>query len=373
MGDFYQVASQQNYEAAKNYYAQRRQMLNNFFTKDTQNFFEEVIDYINKKIDEYQKKVVDVVFSKLNFENEQYFYSGKPLENVSYSVQNVIERIGDRRMTQRNIASFLGLEFESFMEHALATDELVNAVSSESTEIIKSLIKPLGGFTKTGGKTSKSAITEGRRFIRPDIGLGMNINIDNSGVARLEKNNTAVEFQALVDLSELVPKEKEITSAEILQSYLNTNAFGFSMKLWKDGNNKEFSQSSTLQKMINSQLKTYDNFGRRLTWETNYTESYVVYQLSKYLLNIIGPMNVAIISGKNFTWMNDFIDNRIFYMTVQAENSFEKSKRGAGYEIYPRIPDSSIKLRTLNNTKQFNTSFSQKTGRISIRKRRIIT
>lgn len=371
MGDFYQAASQQNYQAAKNYYAQRRQMLNNLFTKDTQNFFEEVIKYINEKITEYQEKVVNVVFSKLNFENGQYFYNGKPLENVSYPVQNVIERIGDRRMTQRNIASFLGLEFESFMEHALATDELAKVVSSESVEIINSLIS---GFTKTGNITSKSAITEGRRAIRPDIGLGMAMQIDNSGVARLKNSNTAVEFQALVDLSELVPEEKEITSAEVLQSYLNTNAFGFSMKLWKDGNNKEFSQSSTLQKMINSQLKTYDSFGRRLTWETNYTESYVVYQLSKYLLNIIGPMNVAIISGRNFTWMNDFIDNRIFYMTVQAENLFEKSKRGAGYEIYPHIPDSSIKLKTLNNTMQiFKTSFSEKTGRISIRKRRIIT
>lgn len=371
MGDFYQSVSQQNYNAAKQYYAQRRKMLNDLFTKDLKNYFNDIVDYINKKITEYQEQVVDVVFSKLTLEDKQYFYNGESLEDVSYSVRNIIERIGNRKMGQRNISSFLGLEFESFMERALAADELTAAVSAEAAGIVNSLIS---GFTKTGDITSISAIIKGKKDIRPDLGLGMASYIDDFGVARLKSDNSSVELQVLFDLSELIPEEKEITSSEILQSYLTNNAFGFSMKLWKDGNNKEFSQSSVLQKMLNSQLETYDSNGTRLTWETNYTQSYVVYQLSKYLLNIIGPMNIALISGKNFTWMDDFINNKIFYMTVQAENSFEKSKRGAGYEIHPHIPDPSIKIRVLNNAMQtFKTSFSKKTGKISVINRRIIS
>lgn len=370
----FSIATQKNYTIAKEYYKQRRNMLNKLFEKDKQEYFKEIVEYIDTKIKEYQENVVKKVFEELSRSNDhKYYYNGtvEKLEDMSFEVKNIIEKIGSAGMYQRNIASLLGNQFEDFMEQALGIDELSKIVPNEAINVIESLVE---GFAKKGNITSTSATVSGKKNIRPDLGLNMKIQYDEDNkIAKTNDGKLNVEFRTLVDLDELDLTDISLTN-ETLERYLSTNSFGFSMKLWKDGNNKEFSQSSVLQKMINTQLEApVGESGERLSWETNYTEAFVVYQLSKYLLNIIGPMNVGLISGDKYIWMDEFIDNRIFYMTVQAENSFEKSRRGAGYEIIPKISDPSIKIRALNNSMQyFKTSFSKKTKRISIVNRRII-
>lgn len=370
----FSIATQKNYTVAKEYYKQRRDMLNKLFEKDKQEYFEAIIEYINVKIEEYQNNVVKKVFEELSrSDDHKYYYNGtvEKLEDMSFEVRNIIEKIGSVGMYQRNISSLLGNQFEDFMAQALGIDELSKVVPNEAIGVIESLVE---GFAKKGGITSTAATVSGKKNIRPDLGLNMQIQYDKDNkIAKTDDGNLNVEFNALVDLDELDLTDISLTN-EILKRYLSTNSFGFSMKLWKDGNNKEFTQSSVLQKMINTQLEApVGEGGERLSWETNYTEAFVVYQLSKYLLNIIGPMNVGLISGDKYIWMDEFLSQRIFYMTVQAEHSFEKSKRGAGYEIIPKIPDSSIKIRVLNNSiQQFKTSFSKKSKRISIINRRIV-
>ena len=43
---------------------------------------------------------------------------------------------------------------------------------------------------------------------------------------------------------------------------------------------------------------------------------YVVYILSKYLVHIISPTTVALISRAGLTWMNEFLEAHMFYMRV---------------------------------------------------------
>ena len=344
-------------------------MLNKLFIQDQKNLFDDIVKYIDKMIAEYQSTVVQTVFESLNLENGQYSVKTTlPDMHYNVSVEKILNQIGKRSMGQRNISSFLGYEFEAFMEKALAPEELSRAVSAEAAQIVSSLA---GGFSRTGGITSTSAVVKGQRDIRPDLGLGMSFTGDSLGTLNMGEKTISVELQELVDLNDLAMEEKEITSSEVLKSYIDANAFGFSLKLWKDGNNKEFSSSSVLQKSINNQFITYGPYGNRTTWESNYAEWFVVYQLSKYLINIISPTNVAMITGNNFIWMDDYISNKIFFMDVQLE-ALAKSKRGTGYEGFPSVMSSAIRIRQLNNTAQiFNTRVAKKTGKISIVNRRI--
>lgn len=364
----FQTGIQQNYSAAQNYYAARRKNLNKLFQRDGEELFNNVVQYIDKSIGRFQNEVVNKVYSSLSLEGGKYSRQSQSLPDVSFDVstKRVLDQIGNRSLNRRNIDSFLGIEFERFMEDALGPSELSQQVSAEVGDIIGSLTD---GFARTGGYTSTSAVVKGQKDIRPDIGLNMSMYKD-FGDLKLQ-DGTSVELQALINIDDLIDTSQGITSAEVLQAYLNNNSYGFSLKLWKNSNNKEFSSSSVLQEMINKQFITYGPEGQRTTWESNYTEWYVVYQLSKYLLNIIGPLNIAMITGNNFIWMDDFISSRIFYMNVQLE-SLAKSSRGPGYEGFPQITDSAIRMRNLNNSIQnFSTRVSKKTGKISIVNRKI--
>jgi hypothetical protein len=55
--------------------------------------------------------------------------------------------------------------------------------------------------------------------------------------------------------------------------------------------------------MINAQL----NNGK--PWEEDYAHAYVMYQVSKYLFGLLGPMNIAMITGDKWTWMDEWLDS----------------------------------------------------------------
>ena len=166
---------------------------------------------------------------------------------------------------------------------------------------------------------------------------------------------------------------QDITSNDILQAYLESNSYGFSLKVWKNAQGKEFAQSKQLQTYINNKFQ--EGRKRRKTWESTFTNEYVVWQISRLLINIIGPMNVGIMTGREFIWMDDFITRRMFYMDVQLE-ALRKSTRGPGYEGYPTVPSSAIKIRQLSNDVHAFSSSMRKTkdaqvGSITVRNRKI--
>ena len=89
-------------------------------------------------------------------------------------------------------------------------------------------------------------------------------------------------------------------------------------------------------------------------------------------MNIIGPMNVGIMTGREFIWMDDFLSRRLFFMDIQLE-ALRKSTRGPGYEGFPTLPSSAVKIRQLtNDIHAFSSTVGKKTGRIAVRNRRIV-
>lgn len=372
-----------NYNVAREYYRQRRENLSTLFNKDVDSLMNTLIDYINNKIQEYDEKVYKKVYELLDkVDNNAWQVSPSTLHEVnsneeySMSVRQVINFLAGGKATYKsnqNVAAALGNEFESFLERALLPESLFAALGPEIAEQLNAIISLLGsGFSSTGSKKSTAWNVTGSKNIRPDLGLNMDMTYtDDEGALRLADSNLHVELQEILDLDIIDPTD--IGSNEILQAYLGSNAYGFSLKIWKSSQSKEFTQSKIIQSYVNNKFQ--EGRKRRRTWESTYTNEYVVWQLSKLLINIIGPMNVGVITGKQFIWMDDFVSRRLFYMDVQMQNNFHKtSSRGPGIEGFPEIPNPSIKIRELkNDVHAFRTSVSRSTGRISIRNRNIKT
>lgn len=377
---FFDSKIQSNYASAKDYYSQRRQALEKAFTANMKNNTNAIISYIEEKTHEYEEKVAAMVRKSLDAVDKNTYTVKQNLqlaENLEYrtSIENVIAALSSFKsgtVSNRNIAAALGNEFENFLAQALSPEVLEAEIDGAVFSAVGDM---LSGFSKTGSTKSRSWINAGVKDIRPDLGLNMQMEIDDSNIARLvnatgpDGKKLAVEFQEMFDLDNFLPEN--ITSNEIIQSYLNSNAYGFSAKVWSAGsmNGKEFSKSSTLQNYINSQFNKTRQANR--TWESNYTARFIIYQISKDLLNIIGPLNVALITGNSFIWMDEFLTKRMFYMDMQFESVREESSRGEGKEGYPLVPNSSIKIRVLSNDFQQFTTRATKSGTISIRNRRI--
>lgn len=377
MAGEFQSRISSNYEVAKSYYSQRRANLRLIFTRDMEEATDSLIDYINKKIDEYENTVSKKIYSLLDHIDKNSWAIPETLKNnledLNYnaSVNNVLRALAGGTATfksNQNIAAALGNEFENFLEKALLPEALEGQVSSIITDNLNSLVE---GFMSTGSLQSKGWTVTGEKNIRPDIGLNMSVYKDASGVLRLKDNNLAVELQEEFDLDGFFPED--ITSNDILNAYLNSNAYGFSLKIWKSAQGKEFAQSKPLQTYINKKFQ--EGRSRRKTWESTFTGEYVVWQISRLLINIIGPMNVGIMTGKEFIWMDDFISRRMFFMDIQLE-ALRESKRGSGYEGFPHLPNSSIKIRQLTNDIHafqavVRKNQEKKLGSITIRNRKI--
>jgi len=95
--------------------------------------------------------------------------------------------------------------------------------------------------------------------------------------------------------------------------------------------------------MLNEVFHKKDSNGVRHGWERDYTNEYVAYFLSHNIFDIIGPTNIAMLTGGGVIWMDEFLASRIFYMRVQIE------RRLRGNRIFPGITDPSIYIRNYNN------------------------
>lgn len=343
-----------NYDVAQSYYKQRRLMLENLFSKDMQIAFSDLQKHIQKMIEEeWQQKVVKVVEESVSVTGRNakgaYTYSAKK-PTGTYEYQNYIDQVigAIQRKETSNPKALLGTQFESFVKNEVFGAKMESYIQKPIFQALASLGLD---FSDTGTMQSASALTKKKTYIRPDLGLGFSVDstfLDEKGVLRDKLTNVAIELQEIVDLDNYLPEN--INNANILQQYLQNNLYGFSLKQWTDANGKTFAKSSILQSQLNSDFKTIDSEGNRHSWETEYAAAYANYIISKNLINIIGPMNVAAITGGGFEWFDDFVGMHLFYMGLQLDQIKNKERDGRPtIEGYPRVTKSDIFTRRLAN------------------------
>lgn len=374
---FLQQGIEQNYSITKAYYTAKRQQLEEIYTSKMISTLSELESYIGEIVEEYQENISEQVYAHLNLEGGAVTSVTLPDIEVPLAVTTILEKItkslsSNKMITRQNVGALLGNEFEHFVTHALQVNEFTNVASGVASELADRVIETLAqglNVTHTGQVQAVSAVTKGAKNIRPDIGLGF---------SREQMSGVGVELEQWLDVSDFVQTGIDsLKSQELIKNFLQSNSFGLSLKIWNadNSNKKKFSDSVILQEKINNQLLTYSAYGNRTTWESLYAMDYINYQISRYLINIISPLNVAVVTGSGLIWMDDFLSTRIFYMDVQL-NSKKKSTRGAGWEGFPEIISPGIFIRQVAKDKiqslyDYNV-FVSKTGRITMKNRKII-
>lgn len=347
---------------AQNYYQQRREAFQSFMTKNIENalnFEAELNDQISKI---WNEKIYDVMVSEYKAaRKESRPFNWNNIQSRFWVPDSVKSRLqwAAQQGNPQTFLSGLGQAFEHWL-----SDEAITPFLERGNTIIDNCVDGLLESFVSGAKKSTSSVVKGIKNIRADIVMSkykeQEFQQDLQGVLK-GPDGIPLELQETltVDWKDgLTNIVDEISLAKFLQE-APINTFGFSAKSWGiQTNNKPFMESSTLQKMLNATFTQTDEKHRRHSWEPDYTMEYVVYILSKYLVHIISPVTVALISRTGLTWMNEFLEAHMFYMRVQMDNYWKKHSGGLG-RIYPSIKDANVYVRSAHIAEQQNISFKE--------------
>lgn len=340
--------TQLNYEAAARYYAQKKM---NFLKlaklkekkleeEEEKNFFENLSKAIplviqNIIIKSWQKIYQDVIGAlEISGREEGFKYKIANPSNFS-RMSSIPEEIKEKIIKgeeKANLYSLLGFEYEKFLEDKIK--EVAIELGEGKVEEI------FNEFRSSGASKSVSALRTNYVDIRSDLAMNIQEKAGEDKILRDKSNNLPVELQQEFDITKYRTsnKEKDFTDT-VLNDYLKSNMFGLSVKLWnKRVGLQEYTQSASLQQKINN---VYNN---RNTWNRTYAVYKANEMVSKYLIDIIGPINIAVITGQEFTWMDEFINNNLFSMNVYAKEGKEYKNN----EIKPEIKDNKIYVRKYN-------------------------
>ena len=120
--------------------------------------------------------------------------------------------------------------------------------------------------------------------------------------------------------------------------------------------NEKFSQSSVIANKINAGLRASNQSGQRRKWQEPWAEAYANWCLSKSLFNIIGPLDIGLITGQNFYWMDDFLNSARFRMRVMEDGGVDPNDPSYAYRktyesTYSYISKTTGRLKTRSDDK----------------------
>lgn len=304
---------------AQNYFIQKKMALLKALSIKHQLNIQQVekglINSVDQLIQNQWNKINESVISNLNIPDTR---SGK------YTIQknnwvnipsNLVAQIKSGA-NNKNIFSLLGLYYEEWLE-----EQFSQTVAKTGNNAIDNVLNNfLQSFSQTGEKKSASSIRQYSN-IRPDLATGIGQE-DNQKVLRGE-DGLAVELQIKFDIQSYREQNDLLNSKAIendynlLKEYIDSNMVGFSVKRWTDheiNRRKVLTSASGIQQIINQDF----NFSQGKTWNALFAYRKMVWIISKYLLDILGPVNVAFITGVSFTWMSDFLADALLTMNIYS-------------------------------------------------------
>ena len=134
-----------------------------------------------------------------------------------------------------------------------------------------------------------------------------------------DSDSLTSELQSFIDVQNNRIQDFNTFPLE-LQQYLEQGQFaGFSAKHMNKLMSEKFSQSSVIASSINKGLALPAASGNRRRWQFPWAESYANWYVSKNLFNIIGPLDVGLVYGGGFQWMDTFLDKSRFRVRVKED------------------------------------------------------
>lgn len=345
-----------NYAAAVTYYQQRQKMFNRILQQQAGMTLDQLENQINEKIESVWQAEIYQVLKNI------YFDSNKNLEEKIAEVNTIFstsEFLPDyiEAMKKSNFYLFkgkMGLTFEKFIKSEIFKPYIETA-SAFANGHLESLV--------SGAFTSLSSVTSGVKNIRADLLISAGVEFSKTdGV--LKGNNLPLEMQRELKINwdNAFPsfnKETETEDSGILNTFLSEgNFFGFSAKIYNaETDEKHFSSSSVIQKALNEVFwYPYASNGgsaKRHSWEIDYAETYVIWNLSRILRTIISPTTIAMIYGNRSMWISNFLQSKVFYMNIAYQTQIKKHYAGDG-RIFPTINSPSIYTKNFNISKGIN-------------------
>lgn len=329
-----------NYQMTQNYFIQKKmamlRMLSIKRNLDIQEVENGLVNSMNNLINTEWQQINDSVLQNVKISGgisgqytikENVDWVNIPPELVSI-IKNKVDKNG-------NIFSILGLYYEKWLKETLSTN-IVNTSNSAINYILNDFLK---SFSQTGSLKTASALRQ-YADIRPDLATGIANQTGNDGILYDNSGKLAVELQTQFDIQNyrqqkgLLTPEAIAEDIDLLKEYIDSGMFGFSVKRWtsEKSESRMLTSASGVQQIINAE---YSSSGNK-TWNAVFAYRKMIYIISKYLLDILGPVNVAFITGTSFIWTSDFLADALLTMNVYTKRMY------ANNEIKPYIQSGNI-------------------------------
>lgn len=317
-----QAEINQNYQAAQNYYFQKKMAFLRMAAMRADMEIQQVETNITRGMDDLIQqtwaRINDTILENLDIgSGGKYKISGTFQKNVEENQEIeipswLIDRIKNG-MDSKNIFSELGFAYEEFLEEAL--QEKAVSVGSAGLNDVLAL------FTNTGDFTANSSVRMNNTFIRPD--LATNLTRETAQKA---------ELSVLFDISKyhniMSGKAQDLEQyPKLLLEYLKSDVFGISVKRWTNTTGvKKLTSASGIQQMINQEYQA----ALPHSWNFIYAYHTMLAIISRFLIDILGPVNIAYITGTGFEWATDFLSNALLFMNLYTEKQY-KNNEGRPY------------------------------------------
>ena len=330
-----------NYQATQAYFIQKQLAFCRLIAnkeEDKDNKIEEAMKTAmnNLIVNEWQKINDQIVKQNLNIYGGQAAkYTIKETADWTNIPEWLKERILNNPNGTNNIFSLLGLAYEEWLHNAMQSsrqwveDETINGLLAN---FFKSV-------SQTGAYKSNSSIRIDNMDIRPDLASGIGEKRD--GVYYDKNGDVAVELQTTFNI-ESYRKQHGMYSAksiaagsrEMLKQYIESPMVGFSVKRWTSDTSeaRKLTSASGMKQMVNNMFD--QSHGK--TWNAIYAYRSMVRLLSQYLIDILGPVNIAFITGHSFEWTSEFLSDALLTMNIYTKELLDNE------EIHPYVQSSNI-------------------------------
>lgn len=298
-------------------------------------FKEEMDKYAKKWLDNVRRDFYQLLshLRKNGFESVGSFDKWSKGADTEYKA-DILELVKSFYSEDKGRFNYAG--WGAMFEAWLAQHTIGPGWSERTSTLIKNKANNL--IASAFGKTSQAAATRARAS-------ETTTDIMYSAGGKTGKDVGQIELTSWLNLEAFdnISDQRigSVLLSEIQKAAIDQTVFGFQLKAYTQGlDNMRWSNSSVLSKGL---LEAYASSKER-TWSSNYAALYPYYYLSKYVINIVNPVNVGSITPRGLEYTSDLLSHIRFFMGVTWEGTGkdEDPSRGGGEAVLNVKPASDV-------------------------------
>lgn len=344
-----QAEMDQNYRTAIQYYKARERIFENVLQANAIESLDAYQQLLQKKAEQFSGQIVAEATKQIAeaFDKgilQQTMQQKKALvkQGGQYTYEMVVADLVSQgyafktRGGEIRAGARQGFPFERWLAEGI--------FPPEDTDKVYQLAKKLGAQV-TGAIKNIAATTARRSDVRSDIAL--------TGDGSAINENTQFEMTSVLNIEDFRKFGDATAGQQLLDAILSgrygkvdaNNLFGFQVKAYGNSDSTRWQQSVPLANALN---EIYGNGDK--SWSSNYAAMYPYYFLSKFILNIVNPVNIGVITLNGLEYTSEFLEHYRFYMEIAwgwtRRHDPASEERGGGLEVMdPHVVGTTVMLR----------------------------